>query len=235
MWSLVFPYCTGLAVHKKSVTVCRLVADRTGQAPGGVAALRTFGTMTRELLALVDWLVEAGVTHVAIESTGEYWTPVSNLLAGSITIFLVNTAHVKHVPGRSYAPAHARWLATRMCDGLLQASCIPTQGPAGAARFDAVPDPAGARAGPRSQPGAGSPGARQYSAGVCSLQCTRALRAGHARGPDCRADPTAMAALAKRRMRSKLPLLEQALTGAVRDHYRPLLRMQWQPIDFLAT
>ena len=72
---VVFTHCAGLDVHKKSVTACRLVSDSTGQTPEGVAELRTFGTMTRELLALADWLVEAGVTHIAMESTGEYTPP----------------------------------------------------------------------------------------------------------------------------------------------------------------
>ena len=72
---VVFTHCAGLDVHKKSVTACRLVSDSTGQTPEGVAELRTFGTMTRELLALADWLVEAGVTHSAMESTGEYTPP----------------------------------------------------------------------------------------------------------------------------------------------------------------
>jgi transposase len=79
---VVFPYCAGLDVHKKRVTACRLVSDNTGQGPEGVAELQTFGTMTHELLALADWLVEAGITHVAMESTGEYWKPVYNLLEG---------------------------------------------------------------------------------------------------------------------------------------------------------
>jgi hypothetical protein len=67
---VVLSHCAGLDVHKKSVTACRLVSDSTGQNPEGVAELHTFGTMTLELLALADWLVEAGVTHIAMESTG---------------------------------------------------------------------------------------------------------------------------------------------------------------------
>jgi hypothetical protein len=49
---VVFTHCAGLDVHKKSVTACRLMSDSTGQTPEGVAELRTFGTMTRELLAI---------------------------------------------------------------------------------------------------------------------------------------------------------------------------------------
>src|SRR5262252_10931974 len=122
---VVFSHCAGLDGHKKSVTACRLVSDSTGQTPEGVAELRTFGTMTHELLALADWLVEAGVTHIAMESTGEYWKPVYNLLEGLVTIFLVNASHVKNVPGRKTDPADARWLAKLMRYGLLQASFIP--------------------------------------------------------------------------------------------------------------
>jgi transposase len=48
---VVFTHCAGLDVHKKSVTACRLVSDSIGEHPEGVAELRTFGTMTRELLA----------------------------------------------------------------------------------------------------------------------------------------------------------------------------------------
>jgi hypothetical protein len=76
---VVFLRCAGLDVHKKSITACRIVPDPTGQEAEGIGELREFGTMTLELLALADWLTEASITHVAIESTGEYWTPVYNL------------------------------------------------------------------------------------------------------------------------------------------------------------
>jgi hypothetical protein len=70
-----------------------MVPDPTGQDGEDVAELERFGTMTIELLALVDWLTAAGITHVAMESTGEYWKPVYNLLEGSFTVLLVNAAH----------------------------------------------------------------------------------------------------------------------------------------------
>jgi transposase len=56
--------CAGLDVHKKTVVAC--VVTPTGQEP------RTFSTMTVDLLALADWLVAYGCTHVAMESTGDY-------------------------------------------------------------------------------------------------------------------------------------------------------------------
>ena len=72
---VVFTHCAGLDVHKKSITACRIVPDPTGQDREGVADLERFGTMTIALLALVDWLTAAGITHVAMESTGEYTPP----------------------------------------------------------------------------------------------------------------------------------------------------------------
>ena len=122
---VVFTHCAGLDVHKKSITACRIVPDPTGQKAEGIADLERFGTMTIELLALVDWLTAAGITHVAMESTGEYWKPVYNLLEGSFTVLLVNAAHVKNVPGRKTDKADARWLAKLMRYGLLRASFSP--------------------------------------------------------------------------------------------------------------
>ena len=75
---VVYPHCAGLAVHKKRVTACRMSPDPTGQDPEGCLELRQFGTFPLELLALADWLPEAGMTHGAMESTGEYGKPGYN-------------------------------------------------------------------------------------------------------------------------------------------------------------
>ena|SRR6185437_7264598 len=85
--------CCGLDVHKKSVTACVLWASGRRQK-------REFGTFTKDLLELSDWLRDCGVTHVALESTGVYWKPVWNLLEGQFEILLVNAQHIKAVPGR---------------------------------------------------------------------------------------------------------------------------------------
>ena len=232
----VFTHCAGLDVHKKSVTVCRLVSDSTGQNPEGVAELRTFGTMTIELLALADWLLEAGVTHIAMESTGEYWKPVYNLLEGVVTIFLVNASHVKNVPGRKTDPADARWLAKLMRYGLLQASFIPPVAQRDLrdlTRYRTKLVQERAREVNRVQGVLERANIKLASVasdvlGVSGRAMLEALIAGQT-------DPAAMAALAKRRMRSKIPALEQALTGRVRDHHRHLLTLQLRHIDFLET
>lgn len=86
-----------MAVHKKTVVACR----RTPDPQGGVRQeTRSFRTLTCELLALSEWLLAAGCTHVARESTGEYWKPVFNILEAHLTVLLVNTQHIKAVPGR---------------------------------------------------------------------------------------------------------------------------------------
>ncbi len=67
---ILYAICCGLDVHKDSLTAC---LRRLGGGRHGTQELRTFGTTTGELLALLDWLVAAGCTHVAMESTGVYW------------------------------------------------------------------------------------------------------------------------------------------------------------------
>jgi hypothetical protein len=64
---IVYPRCSGLDIHKKSVVACVIVSEMNGQARRTV---RTFGTMTADLLELSDWLAAEGVTHAAMESTG---------------------------------------------------------------------------------------------------------------------------------------------------------------------
>ena len=83
--------CCGLDVHKKSVVACVMRGE--GQQT------RTFGTTTRQLMKLSDWLGEQAVTHVAMESTGVYWKPIVNLLEDKFTVWVVNAHHIKTVPG----------------------------------------------------------------------------------------------------------------------------------------
>ncbi len=72
---VVFTHCAGLDVHKKTVMACRVTPDPTGQQADGVMEVKEFGTLTRDLLAWSDRLAAAGITHVAMESTGEYTPP----------------------------------------------------------------------------------------------------------------------------------------------------------------
>src|SRR5580700_9245400 len=117
-----YPDCAGLDVHKDTVVVC----VRHHRPKGRVhQEVRTFSTMTRDLLALSDWLVAEGVTHAAMESTGVYWRPVHNLLEGRCELLLVNAQHMKQVPGRKTDVKDCEWIAQLLQHGLLSASFIP--------------------------------------------------------------------------------------------------------------
>ena len=94
---IVHTHCAGLDVHKKTVVAAIIVPDGQG---GLWKEVRTFDSMTSDLLALSDCLMACGVTHVAMESTGEYWKPVFNILENNFEVLLVNAQHIKAVPGR---------------------------------------------------------------------------------------------------------------------------------------
>src|SRR5712671_2979520 len=80
-------------VHQATVVACLLVVLKNGKVK---KVIRTFGTTTRELLTLRDWLLSEGCTHVAMESTGVYWKPVYALLEGSFE------------NSKSWSPTHNR-------------------------------------------------------------------------------------------------------------------------------
>ena len=121
---VVYERCCGLDVHKKAVVACLITPGGRGAARKEV---RTFGTMTDDLLALGDWLAAAGCTHVAMESTGVYWKPIWNLLEGQVELLLVNAQHIKAVPGRKTDVQDSEWIADLLRHGLLRASFVPAR------------------------------------------------------------------------------------------------------------
>jgi transposase len=231
---VIFTHCAGLDVHKKTVMACRVTPDPTGQQVDGIMELKEFGTMTVDLLALSDWLVEGGITHVAMESTGEYWKPVYNILEGDFTVFLVNAAHAKQVPGRKTDKSDARWLAKLMRHGLVQASFIPPVAQRDLrdlTRYRTTLVQERSREVNRVQGVLERANIKLASVATDIMGLSgRAILSALIEG---RADPATMAELAHGRMRSKIPLLEQALTGLVRAHHRQLLALQLAHIDFL--
>ena len=115
---VVHEICCGIDVHAKMLVVCLSLAN-------GEKKIRTFSTMTDELLQLRDWLVAAQCTHVAIESTGVYWKPVFNILEDALTVILINPEHARALRGRKTDVKDAEWLADLLRHGLLKASFIP--------------------------------------------------------------------------------------------------------------
>ena len=114
--------CCGLGVHQETVVACLLIG-----APGDrpTKEVRTFRTVTRDLEALRDWLVGAGVTHVGMESTGVYWRPVYAVLEGHFDLIVGNARHIRNVPGRKTDVKDAEWIADLIRHGLIAKSFVP--------------------------------------------------------------------------------------------------------------
>jgi transposase len=212
---ILYPCCAGLDVHKKSVVVCRLTKDPDGRP---VEEVRTYTTLTPDLLRLADWLRAGSVTHVAIESTGVYWQPLYNLLEAEFRMLLVNPKHFHNVPGRKTDVNDAQWLAELLQVGLLKASFVPP--PAQRQLRELVryrTTLIGERATLCNRIQKLLEGANIKLAsvatdvlGVSGRSMLEALVAGER-------DPAVLAELAKGRLRNKKALLEQALTGRFTD------------------
>jgi transposase len=119
-----FSKVAGLDVHLKTVKCAVRIRQESGKL---FKQVRSFGTMTRDLRALADYLQSLGVTHVVMESTGVLWKPVWNVLEGRFTLLLVNPLHLKKVPGRKTDVSDAEWLAELLQYGLLKGSFVPSR------------------------------------------------------------------------------------------------------------
>lgn len=228
---LKYPYCAGLDVHKKSVVACL----RTPAADGTInQQLRTFGTMTADLLVLADWLKLAGCTHVAMESTGVYWKPVYNILEAQFQVFVVNAAHYKAVPGRKTDVKDAEWLAELLQHGLLKPSFVPEKPQRELRELTRYRQSLVAeRARTINRLQKVLEGANIKLASVVSDVTGVSARAMLEGLLDEAADPAALAELARLRMRKKIAELQQALTGQVGEHHRLLLEEILGHIDHL--
>jgi len=221
MMETIYVRCAGLDVHKKTVAACVRV-----QAEGAelVTETREFGTMTRDLLLLSDWLAGYGVTHVAMESTGVYWQPIYNILGGDFEVLLVNARHVKMVPGRKTDVNDSQWLAQLLQVGLLRGSFIPDRGmremrDLTRQRSQLVGERT--RVANRIQKVLEDANLKLASVASDILGVSgRAMLAAITTGQD---DPVALADLARKRLRNKIPDLQLALTGRVTAHHRFML------------
>jgi transposase len=125
MMESILERCAGLDVHQETVVACVLTGPLE-HAP--TCEIRTFGTMTHELLELGQWLMDKGCTHAAIESTGIYWKPVWNVLeAFELDLLLANAHHIKNLPGRKTDMKDAEWIAKLLRCGLIEGSFVPSQ------------------------------------------------------------------------------------------------------------
>lgn len=221
----------GLDVHKTSVVACLLISPPRGEP---IRTIRSFGTMTEELLALSDWLAGAGCTHIALESTGVYWKPIWNLLEGEFDLLLANPRHMKAVPGRKTDVAEAEWIADLLRHGLLQSSFVPdrplrelrelTRYRASLVRERTVEAN-------RLQKTLEGATIKLASVATDILgKSGRAILQAMVAGTE---NTAVLAELAHGRLREKLPALERALVGLVAPHQRFMLAQQLAHVDFL--
>jgi transposase len=214
----------GLDVHQATVVACLLIVLGSGKVHKQV---RTFGTTTRELVSLREWLLAEGCTHVAMESTGVYWKPIYAILEGAFEIVVANAQHVKKVPGRKTDVKDAEWIADLLCHGLLRSSFVPPKPirelrDLTRYRRKLVESRSAERN--RLLKLLESANIKLASVasdvfGVSGLLMLQALVEG-------KATPQEMAELAKKQMRKKIPELELALEGKMEEHHRFLLNVQ---------
>ena len=224
---VLYPHCCGLDVHKKSVVACAITPEGK--------EIRTFGTMTADILQLCDWLTSKGCTHVAMESTGVYWKPIYNLLeASEMALLVVNARDIKAVPGRKTDVRDAEWIADLLRHGLLRGSFIPDrvhrelrelvryrrdligERTREVNRLQKVLEGANVKLGDVASSVVGK-------SGTVILE---AMIQGET-------DPAALAELARGRLRSKREALGKALHGLMGPHQKMLLALQLEHIRAL--
>ncbi len=228
---IIHTHCAGLDVHKKVVVAAIIVP---GKEKGLYKETRSFETMTGELLALSDWLMSQGVTYVAMESTGEYWKPIFNILENNFEVLLVNAQHISKVPGRKTDVSDAEWIADLLRHGLLSPSFIPPLGQRELrelTRYRSTFVKEKATLVNRVQKVLESANIKLSSVasnviGVSGRAILEAIVADQT-------TPEQMAELSKGRLREKRTQLTQALEGRVKPHHRFVLTELLTQIDSL--
>ena len=224
---VVYSRVCGLDVHKKNVVACIITPDHK--------EIRTFSTMTEDLLALIDWIKPHGVTHVAMESTGSFWKPIYNLLeAEQIQTLVVNAKHIKQVPGRKTDVKDAEWIAGLLRHGLLRGSLIPDRSQRELrelVRYRRSLIEERAREAQRIQKVLEGANIKLSSVvsdilGKSGRLMLEAIIAGET-------DAVVLSELAQRKLKNKKPELQKALNGLVGSHQRMMLKMQLRHIDEL--
>jgi transposase len=227
---VLYPRCAGLDVHKETVVACVRLAE------GSEVKRETqrFGTTTRELLRLREWLEGFGITHVGMESTGVYWKPVWHVLEGGLELTLGNAKAMRNVPGRKSDQSDASWIADLMAHGLVRGSLVPPEA------FQELRDLTRTR----------KQLVRERAQHVQRLQKVledanvkltsvltdiqgasgRAILDGILGGLN---DPQRLAELAHPRVKASQKQIAEALEGRVNEHHRFMLRLHLGQIDSL--
>jgi transposase len=228
---VVYERCCGLDVHKETVVACVIVPAGAGQVQ---KETRSFATLTENLTELATWLHSQQVTHVAMESTGVYWKPIYNVLAGSFEILVVNAEHVKTLKGRKTDVQDAEWLADLLRHGLLKGSFIPS------AELRELRDLTRYRTklgdDRKSEINRLHKVLEDANLKLSSVATdlmgvsAQAILAELVKG---NTDAALLAELAKGRLREKQAKLEKALVGQLKPHHRFMLAQHLSHIEFL--
>jgi transposase len=212
--------CAGLDVHKDSVVACA----RTMTGHKVTREVETFGTTTRELLRLVEWLEKHEITITVMEATGVYWRPVWHILEGHGELVLANAHEVRNVPGRKTDVNDAMWLADLVACGLVRSSFVPPE------PIQDLRDLTRTRK-QLTREIVGHTQRIQKVLETCNIKLSsvasdvlgvsgRAILRAIIKGES---DPVKLAELARGTLRAKRGRLVEALLGKVRDHHRFLL------------
>jgi len=225
--------CCGIDVHKDNLKACLIKGSLTKKPS---ITIKSFSTLTSDLLDLKDWLEQEGCTQVAIESTGVYWKPVFNILEDSLTIVLANARDIKNVPGRKTDIKDCQWIAQLLRCGLIKSSFIPPQ------PIRELRDLTRYRKKLIEQITAEKNRIQKFLEdaniklssvatdihGASGRAIINALLEGHT-------DPAELAGLAKGVLRNKLKELEAALRGFLRDHHRFMIKHCLDHIAYLES
>ena len=223
--------CAGIDISKRDAKVCVRIA--TNGDKKAESKVTTFGSVTNQILSLRDYLIQQNVTLVVMEATSDYWKPFYFMLEDCpFEIMLVNPRHVKNLPGRKTDVSDATWLAQLGAHGLVRGSFVP-------------PEPIRElRDLTRTRTTLVRERAREYQrleklledagiklssiasdiSGVSGRAMLEALIKGES-------DPAVLAQLAKKRLRSKIPELTEALTGRFKKHHAFLAQIHLDIID----
>ncbi len=230
---VLYDRCSGLDVHKKSVTACIRVPGPDAERHQEV---RTFRSFSADLESMAGWLVHHGITTVAMESSGVYWWPVWHVLEdlGCFELLLVNARHAHNVPGRKTDVADAVWLTQLAECGLLRASFVPEplfRRLRDLTRYrrrltDALTQESHRITKVLEDAGIKLDSVASQTLTKSGRNMIEALCAGER-------DPEVLAELALKRMRAKIPELRQALRGRFNDHHALLCGMHLERVDDL--
>jgi transposase len=223
--------CAGIDVHKREVSVCVIYRGAEGKE---CVEVRQYPTKQKSLRAMASWFRELGVTHVAMESTGNYWWPVFDPLETQCRTIVLNPQFVKQMPGRKTDTADCVWIARLLRKGMVRASFIP---PAAIrelrdlTRLRTVRVEHAVKVGNELRQVLEKAHIKLDSVvsnllGVSGRAMIQAMIGGQT-------DPEVLANLARRKMRGKIPELRAALEGRVNDHYRFLMHQHWELLETL--